>query len=206
MLTATENRTAAIAIGGVTVQVNASDPDFVRMLEERYAGFIGSGQEPDYEFDIELAAPADADPDADVGVFREGRTWHLERGDFRAQWDPALRRGRIRQSANPFSIDAVLRIVHTLVLARQGGFLLHAASALRNGRAHLFTGKSGAGKTTITRLAPPDATLLTDELSYLRKESGEFRAYGTPFAGELAKVGENVTAPIAAVYVLAQGA
>ena len=92
MLTATEYRTAAIAIGGVTVQVNASDPDFVRMLEERYAGFIGSGQVPDYEFDIELAAPADADPDADVGVFREGRTWHLERGDFRAQWDPALRR------------------------------------------------------------------------------------------------------------------
>src|SRR5207247_11161259 len=98
MLTATEYRTAAIAIGGVTVQVNASDPDFVRMLEERYAGFIGSGQEPDYEFDIELAAPADADPDADVGVFREGRTWHLERGDFRAQWD---RRCAAAGSASP---------------------------------------------------------------------------------------------------------
>src|SRR5213592_4448673 len=170
MLTATEYKTAAIAIRGVTVQVNAADPDFVRMLEERYAGFIGSGQEPDYEFDIELAAPADADPEADVGVFREGRTWHLERGDFRAQWDPALRRGRIRQSANPYSIDAVLRIVHSLVLAGQGGMLVHAASAVRNGRAFLFAGVSGAGKTTISRLAPPDATLLTDEISYLRRE------------------------------------
>src|SRR3989442_7452348 len=82
---------------------------------------------------MERAPPADADPDADVGVFREGRTWHLERGDFRAQWDPALRRGRIRQSANPYSIDAVLRIVHSLVLARQGGMLVHSASAVRNG-------------------------------------------------------------------------
>src|SRR5213078_1400050 len=205
MLTATEYRTAAIAIGGVTVQVNAADPDFVRMLEERYAGFIGSGQEPDYEFDIELAAPADADPDADVGVFREGRTWHLERGDFRAQWDPALRRGRIRQSANPYSIDAVLRIVHSLVLANQGGMLVHAASAVRNGRAFLFAGVSGAGKTTISRLAPPDATLLTDEISYLRREGDGYTAYGTPFAGELAKVGENVKAPLAAVFLLAQG-
>ena len=205
MLTATEYRTAAIAIGGVTVQVNASDPDFVRMLEERYAGFIGSGQEPDYEFDIELAAPADADPDADVGVFREGRTWHLERGDFRAQWDPALRRGRIRQSANPYSIDAVLRIVHSLVLANQGGMLVHAASAVRNGRAFLFAGVSGAGKTTISRLAPPDATLLTDEISYLRREGAGYTAYGTPFAGELGKPGENIRAPLAALYLLAQG-
>src|SRR5881296_3104409 len=205
MLTATEYRGAAIAIGGVTVQVNASDPDFVRMLEERYAGFIGSGQEPDYEFDIELAAPADADPDADVGVFREGRTWHLERGDFRAAWDPASRRGRIRQSANPYSIDAVLRIVHSLVLAGQGGMLVHAASAVRNGKAFLFAGVSGAGKTTISRLAPPDATLLTDEISYVRKQGNGYVAFGTPFTGELAKLGENVSAPIAALYLLAKG-
>src|SRR2546428_4910324 len=101
MLTATEYRTAAIAIGGVTVQVNASDPDFVRMLEERYAGFIGSGQEAGYEFDIELAAPAGADPDADVGVFREGRAWHPDRGDFLAPWAPALRPGRIPKSDHP---------------------------------------------------------------------------------------------------------
>src|SRR5213594_3121258 len=206
MLTATENRTAAIAIGGVTVQVNASDPDFVRMLEERYAGFIGSGQEPDYEFDIELAAPADADPDADVGVFREGRTWHLERGDFRALWEPALRRGRIRQSANPYSIDAVLRIVHSLVLAGQGGMLVHAASAVRNGRAFLFAGVSGAGKTTISRLAPTDAVLLTDEISYLRRDGAAgYTAYGTPFAGELAKPGENIRAPLAGLFLLAKG-
>ena len=162
---ATEYKATAIAIGGVTVQVNASDPEFVRMLEGRYAGFIGSGQAPDYEFDVELGPPADIDPDADVRVFRQDGKWRLERGDFRAEWDPVSRRGRVRQSANPYSIDAVLRIVHSLVLAGQGGLLVHAASVVRNGRAFLFAGVSGAGKTTRARLAPPDATLLTDEIS-----------------------------------------
>ena len=95
----------------------------------------------------------------------------LRRGDFRAHWDPAAGRGRIRQSANPYSIDSVLRIVHTLILAREGGFLLHSAGAIRNGRAFLFSGVSGAGKTTISRLAPPDVTLLTDEVSYIRRMS-----------------------------------
>ena len=78
--------------------------------------------------------------------------------------------GSIRQSANPYSIDSVLRIVHTLLLARAGRFSLHASSAVRNGRAFLFAGVSGAGKTTIARLAPPDAMLLTDEISYVTHE------------------------------------
>ena len=137
----------------------------------------------------------------------------------------------------------MLRILHSLILAREGGFLVHAASAVRNGRAFLFAGVSGAGKTTISRLAPPDVVLLTDEISYVRgsgfrsQESGvrsqktrtgtdsEFRnradseppvpspqplapafeAFGTPFAGELARLGENLRAPLAALYLLDQG-
>jgi hypothetical protein len=134
----------------------------------------------------------------------------MTRGDFRAEWDPSSRRGWIRQWANPYSIDAVLRIVHTLVIARQGGFLLHSASAVRNGKAYLFAGVSGAGKTTISRLAPPDATLLTDEISYVRKceDGGKvgYTAYGTPFTGELAKLGENISAPVEALYLLSKGA
>ena len=90
-------------------------------------------------------------------------------------------RGEIRQSANPYSIDAALRILHSLILARQGGLLVHAASAVRNGRAFLFAGVSGAGKTTISRLAPADVTLLTDEISYLRRNGQGYVAYGTPF-------------------------
>jgi hypothetical protein len=109
------------------------------------------------------------------------------------------------QSANPYSIDSALRIIHSLILAREGGLLVHAASAVRNGRAFLFAGVSGAGKTTISRLAPLDVTLLTDEISYLRRDGDSYMAYGTPFAGELAKVGENVQAPLAALYLLRQG-
>ena len=114
-------------------------------------------------------------------------------------------RGRIRQSANPYSIDSVLRIVHTLILAREGGFLLHSAGAIRNGKAFLFSGVSGAGKTTISRLAPPDVTLLTDEVSYIRRDQDGYRACGTPFAGELARVGENCSAPIGCLFFLKQG-
>ncbi|HTA49687.1 MAG TPA: hypothetical protein VK930_09560, partial [Verrucomicrobiae bacterium] len=155
--------------------------------------------------DIDLREPSESSVDDDLEVKMEHGEWLLKRGDFRASWNPETSRGRIRQSCNPYAIDCVLRIVHSLVLARQGGFLVHAASAIRGGKAFLFSGVSGAGKTTISRLAPPDATLLTDEISYLRREGNQYIACGTPFAGELARVGENCSAPLSAFFLLEKG-
>jgi len=194
-----------IAIGGMPVRVHTEDSSFLEMLQSRYSGFLDSEQEAEYDFDVDIVAPGFGDPEADVRVRQHSGRWLLQRGDFRAEWEPASRTGRIWQSANPYSIDAVLRIVHTLVLAKQGGFLLHAASAIRNGKAFLFAGVSGAGKTTISRLAPPDATLLTDEISYVRKVGDGYVAFGTPFTGELAKLGENASAAVEALYLLSQG-
>jgi hypothetical protein len=194
-----------IEIGGIPIRLHTGDPAFLELLEQRYAGFVSTTREVRFEFQIELVPPQMISPDEDVRVHWNSGRWSMERGDFHAEWDPGTASGRIRQTANPYSIDSVLRILHTLLLATEGGFLVHAASAVRNGRAFLFAGLSGAGKTTISRLAPPDATLLTDEISYVRRMDDQFHAFGTPFTGELARLGENVRAPIAALYLLAQG-
>jgi hypothetical protein len=153
-----------------------------------------------------LIPPEDRGRDDDVRVRLRNGGWTVERGDFRAQWSAASRRGSIRQPASPYGTDSLLRILHTVSLAGEGGFLVHAASAVRNGRAFVFAGRSGAGKTTLARLAPPDVTLLSDEISYLRRAGEGYAAFGTPFAGELAEPGENTRAPLAALYLLEQGA
>jgi hypothetical protein len=206
LTTEVERLSVTIEIGGIPARVNTTDHDFLAMLQERYAGYIvGSAGDPEIEFDVELARQADPPRDIEVRVSQHAGRWTLARGDFRAEFEPAKRRGWIRLKPAPYSIDAVLRIVHTLVLAKRGGFLLHAASAIRNDKAFLFAGVSEAGKTTISRLAPPDLTLLTDEISYVRPQGEGYAAFGTPFTGELSKLGENVSAPIAALYLLAKG-
>jgi len=218
-------RVVLIGIGGVAIALRTSDAGFAEMVKERYGSFasarIASDTDCGIAFDIELldlpvAAPYDIDLESDIevdddelAVTRESGVWHLRRGDFSAAWNSQTGLGTIRLAPNPYSLDSVLRIVHSLVLARRGEFLVHAASAIRNGHAFLFAGISGAGKTTISRLAPPDATLLTDEISYVRRDRAEngsgYVAWGTPFAGELATVGANCFAPLRAVYLLRQG-
>jgi hypothetical protein len=204
-LTAAECSQVVIEIGGLPIRLAVNDSAFIEMLNKRYEGFVSGSGAARFEFEIEIAPPGLIPADQDVCVRWNSGKWFLDRGDFHAEWDPSAGRGKIRQTANPYSIDAVLRIVHSLLLAKEGGFLLHAASAVRNGRAFLFSGVSGAGKTTIASLAPPDVSLLTDEISYVVKEPGWYFAFGTPFAGELARVGENLRAPIGEVYLLVQG-
>lgn len=193
-----------VDIGGIPILLRSGDAGFRSMIEHRYSSFVNPSALPAYTFDIDLRSRSDVS-ESDATVSTRGSTWIVQRGDFQAEWDIRSRHGVVRQSANPYSLDTVLRITHSLALAAEGGFLLHAASAVRNGRAFVFAGVSGAGKTTMSRLAPPDATVLTDEISYLRRDEDRYRAYGTPFAGELARIGANVSAPIATVFLLEKG-
>jgi hypothetical protein len=192
-----------VEIGGIPIALRTDDRPFLDLLCQRYAGFLSSSR-PELELDFDLIDPTPVSDD-DVRVRREGVEWLFERGDFQARWNPLTRRGRVRQTRNPYALDSVLRILHSLVLSARGGFLLHAASGICEGRAFLFSGVSGAGKTTLTRLAPSDVTLLSDEISYLRPGSSGYSAYGTPFSGELAKSGENTSAPVGALFFLEKG-
>ena len=196
-----------VEIGGMPILVRTDSDEFYEILRKRYAGYLREAEPRPAGvcFDVDIVPAGRITGEEELSVRFEAGRWILERGDFHAEWDPVSLRGRIRQSANPYSIDAAMRIVHSLLLARQGGLLVHAASAVRNGRAFLFAGVSGAGKTTISRLAPPDATLLTDEISYLLREGEGLQRFRHAIPGELASPGENMRAPLAALYLLAQG-
>ena len=203
MMASAKKHSCVVEIGGIPLSLCTDSKTFRDLLCQRYSGFLSSSR-ADYELDFELTEGGIVSDD-DVRVWREGREWRIERGDFHAGWAADSGRGWVRQTPNPYSLDSVLRIVHSLILAERGGFLLHAASAICEGRAYLFSGVSGAGKTTMTRLAPSDITLLTDEISYVRPAGGGYSAYGTPFTGELANTGENSKARVAALFFLEKG-
>lgn len=107
--------------------------------------------------------------------------------------------------ARTHTLDSFLRILMSVQMVRYQGLLLHAATIVRDGCAHVFMGQSGVGKSTLARLAPA-GTVLTDEVSLLRRTDSGWKAFGTPFWGEFRAGGKNVAAPVAAVYILRHAA
>ncbi len=93
-----ERLSLVIEIGGMAVRVNTTDREFLCMLQRRYAGFLGTRDRTEVDLDVELSAPGFGDPEAAVRVRQRSRRWLLERGDFYAEWEPASRKGSIRQS------------------------------------------------------------------------------------------------------------
>ncbi len=85
-----------------------------------------------------------------------------------------------------------------------GGFVLHAAGVVRDGRAFLFFGPSGAGKSTVVAFSPGCA-VLSDDLVLVTRESGRWLASTTPFAGSFPqRIKERGTYPLRGLYRLSQ--
>jgi hypothetical protein len=195
-----------VEIGDYPVRLSAADPHLLGSVRERYTGFVTeTPSATPFNLTLQVVPNRISNTEA-VHVTCSDGCWRFERDMFHAEWFPETGCGSVLQvGAYATSIDSVLRILHTLLLAPRGGFLLHAASAVRNGSAFVFSGVSGIGKTTISRLAPPDVTLLTDEMSYIRPRGDGYQAFGTPFAGDLGRNGANISAPLKEIHMLARG-
>lgn len=194
-----------VEIAGLPVGFTADHGQMRRLLHDRYRNFLSSSSATAATFEVDVVDEPPCGAEPELRVEAEGGRWRMARGDFDATWDASTRRGRITQTLNPYSTDSVLRIVHSLLLGADAGLLLHASSLVVDGRAFVFTGQSGAGKTTMAMMAPVESVLLTDEISCIRRTADGWTAFGTPFAGELGTSGEQVSAPIAGVYRLVQG-
>lgn len=133
-----------------------------------------------------------------VNIYSEDERMVIERGDFNGYLNLNTLEGEVELSSEN-SFESFLRITYSLILPNKDGLAIHASSLVRDGKAYVFPGKSGVGKTTIVKLSP-EAILLTDEISIIRGIGEGPIAYGTPFHGDLGRPGENTSAPIAGLY------
>jgi hypothetical protein len=181
-----------LSIGRVPLRLHVSDARLFSELSERYQAFATSQDKP---FAIYLKNSFSGNGGSPEFVYN----FELHQAALRA----FPRESQFVGANNRYTLDCLLRILLTWMLLPRTGFLLHAATVVRRDRAYLFMGKSGAGKSTVASLAP-EGSVLTDELSLVRREDGIWRAYGTPFWGEFRAGDSNTSAPIAGIFRLVQ--
>lgn len=94
-----------------------------------------------------------------------------------------------------------------LQLMRYNGIMLHASAVAIDGKAYLFSGPSGTGKSTHTRLWQQTfgerAQVFNDDKPALRRMDGKWYAYGTPWCGKDG-INLNMRVPLAGICFLKQ--
>jgi len=191
-------------IGDIKIEVIFEEEIF---LERRFAGFLSNNGSSavlklkvckyDNPIFFDYFSPNMVD------VHFEDERIVIERMDLKGYLDFNTLNGQVEISTEN-SFDSFLRVAFSLILPGMDGLAIHASSLVRNEKAYVFPGKSGAGKTTIVRLTP-EATLLTDEISIIRRIGTRPLAYGVPFHGDIGIPGENVNAPVTGLFFPIQG-
>jgi hypothetical protein len=101
-------------------------------------------------------------------------------------------------------LENFLRALTASFVLDEGGLLVHAATVVRDGKAYVFFGPSGAGKTTVTRLSARD-TVLSDDMTLVLPGATGFEAVGIPFGMAHHHVPDtNASFPIAGLHRLVQ--
>jgi hypothetical protein len=126
--------------------------------------------------------------------------------------DEGLREGRLHFDPSPrgprFALDYPLdELLFQHRLAREGAVEVHGCGVVWKGRALVFCGRSGAGKSTTARLWRRHARgtrLLSDDRVVLRPGRRGVRAFGTPWHGD-GGFSSPASAPLAALFFLRRG-
>ena len=216
-------RTLRLRVGGLVLLVEAEKPVAALDPPEALRPFLTSRGG-----DIRLryrerrpARPAKGEP-----LFDSGGVWRVERSGPRLVYsfstrkrrpplyklvsiDEALRRGTLDFEDAPggphYALDYPLdELLFQHRLARDGAIEVHACGVVWRGRALVFCGQSGAGKSTTARLwrrHAKQARLLSDDRLVLRPGRRSVRVYGTPWHGDGGFASPR-NAPLGALFFL----
>lgn len=105
-----------------------------------------------------------------------------------------------------YVLTSLLRIAFSQAILREKAVSVHASAVYGNGKAYLFMGKSGTGKSTHSALwinTFDGFDLLNDDNPVIRMQQGKAWAYGTPWSGKTPCY-KNLGVPVEGIVRLKQ--
>lgn len=114
---------------------------------------------------------------------------------------PAFRRS---SAPRPFPLDyPVEQLLFVSLLACSAGAVVHGTGVILDGQGFVFAGTHGAGKSTLAALFRHrrGVRLLNDDRVVVRHLDGQWRVFGTPWAGTVRQVSSE-SAPLGGVFFI----
>lgn len=141
--------------------------------------------------------------DYEVNIEQRSNRVIFRRADYLIEANPDFSGARI-SVYNEFALKhALVNFYSAYIVHHQWGLLLHASCVIDQGRAHLFTGQSGAGKSTAAKLSLP-RKLLADEAAIVKITADRLIVFNSPFRSELEATNTEDSCALAGIHILHQ--
>ena len=230
------NSSLRLEIAGINFSIKVSDKLIPRDLPLHYQSFLKreprKTRKPDIQ--IEIGIKNIGTIESLHAIFCTGQSWTMYKDDFHyyvaydldarkkpywlARTDLAFKKVTIYFNAslvNPEGSSVAVdnpacypfdQIIVMYYLAREGGALIHAAGINFKGKGYVFLGRSGAGKTTLSKqfIQKNYCDLLSDDRVIVRKIDDQFKVFGTPWPGE-GGITSNRSLPLSGMFFLSHG-
>lgn len=154
---------------------------------------------PDGERSLFLSASPQQDDEPKIDIYRQADGWLFDmfpvavsKQSYRLWTSHDFTEGQLQawdsRQCGRFPADNAMMLMFALCSATLDTLELHSSVTVKDGRAYLFLGRSGAGKSTHSRMwleNLPGCHLMNDDNPALRvMPDGQIMIFGTPWSGK----------------------
>ncbi len=191
----------SLAVGDACVGVRCSDPGIQDRMAASYRSFLVE-RPPEYTIDLNLhdylTAGEVSEVIRNIEAHCDGSRFFTHPWLIDCYLDRKMRQVRVETERELFAAQANYKLMNHLLRGLYysifkwlrdeppDAYLMHGCGVISDGRAYLFTGPSGIGKTTVASLAG-GRKVLNDETVLVGRNGSGIRIVGTPFDGGVAE-------------------
>lgn len=139
----------------------------------------------------------------DVDITKDDGTVFYDRGDYVIEVDESYRTATIR-AFNDFALKhALMNLYSVFIVHHKWGLLIHSSCMREGDKAYLFSGQSGAGKSTVVELSSP-RPILSDEATVVKVERTGTIVYDSPFRSDTVSSFQQPALELGGIQLLEQ--
>lgn len=177
-----------IEIGEIVLSIKTNDYELDRLMKKKFCAFLSTGPAELFieiqvkdKIQIQLEKISMEVAIDDYRIFFNRSFYCAGIIDFRGKKSRMLVIPPLVVLPMEDVIEGIICLILSYLIIDFEGVCLHAASiVVDSNKGFIFCGKSGCGKTTIANLSNK-YTVLSDEISFIRKINNEYKVYSTPF-------------------------
>ena len=193
----------SVRIGEHSIRIISDCMELMNMFNKNYTLHVdGTDQQPDLTVLIQEGYGVPYVND-EVMIVTQANIITFTRADYMIEVDTEYKHAYMKVHNELALKHALMNVYSSMIVHHSWGLLIHSSCVEENGRAYIFAGHSGAGKSTAAQLSYP-RELLSDEATIVKISSEEITIMNSPFRSELATPYTQGCLPLSSIHMLYQ--